>query len=316
MASLRALESAAPACIDELGTHLERVEQERLVAVSIARRLPTIGCPQAFGRSEARESRSGDPSVIDKLLESWLREEATPFAGWDFSHLKGRWDEEHPPWSYESLAREALRAARSAVDLGTGGGERLARSADVFPRRMFATEAYPPNLAVARDRLAPLGVTVVAYRSDDVVGGPLPFATASMSAVLDRHESYDAAEVERILEPGGLFLTQQVHARSLADLREAFGVRARADVTLERLVADPRAAGLEIERSEEWWGTSIFHDVGAVVYALRALPWEVPSFSVRRYETELRALQDRLEREGSLGFRVGRLLIAARKPLS
>ena len=254
--------------------------------------------------------------MSDELLETWLREEAEPFAGWDFSHLKGRWVEEDPPWSYEALARAGLHGARAAVDLGTGGGERLARLADAFPSRMFATEGYPPNVALARQRLAPLGVMVVAYHSEDVVGGPLPFASGSLSVMLARHESYDAREAARVLEPGGLFLTQQVHGRSLADLRKAFGIVTALDVTLERSVQDLRDAGLTIDRAEEWCGASTFHDVGAVVYALRALPWEVPRFSVVRHEAVLRTLQTRLEREGALRFTNGRFIIAARKVIA
>jgi len=254
--------------------------------------------------------------MADELLESWLREEAEPFAGWDFSHLSGRWLEEDPPWSYEALAREALRGARAAVDLGTGGGERLARLSDAFAPTMLATEAYPPNVDVARRRLAPLGVRVVACRSEDVVGGALPFASGSISVVLARHEGYDAREVARVLEPGGLLFTQQVHGRSLADLREAFGIVRALDVTLERSVRDLRDAGLAVDRAEEWWGASIFRDVGAVVYALCALPWEVPGFSVVRHDAVLRTLQTRLEREGTLRFTNGRFIIAARKVIA
>ena len=98
--------------------------------------------------------------MIDKLA-AWRAEEQAPFSGWDFSHIHDRWTEEHPPWSYEDLAREALYGARSAVDLGTGGGERLSTLADVFPKRMFATEAYPPNAKIARARGAADRVNIV-----------------------------------------------------------------------------------------------------------------------------------------------------------
>lgn len=250
----------------------------------------------------------------DAVLEAWRREEDEPFSGWDFSHLRGRWNEEHPPWSFEDLARDTLRAARTAVDLGTGGGERLSRLADVFPPRMLATEAYPPNVQVAHDRLAPLGVTVVRYRSKDLVGGPLPFQTGSLDAILDRHESYSAREVARVLAPGGHFLTQQVDGDSLADLLCLF----RSDppfpeVKLDRFVTDAERAGLVVERAEQWWGKSEFSDVGAIVYLLKALSWEVPDFTVAGYEPVLRELQSRLERDGVLRFRVGRFLLAARK---
>lgn len=244
-------------------------------------------------------------------MEGWLREEEAPFTGWDFAHLRDRWVEEHPPWSYADMARAALGTASCAVDLGTGGGERLAELAELFPARMFATEAYPPNVAVARDRLAPHRVMVVAYRSDDLVGGALPFRSGTMDAVLARHESYGAREVARVLAPGGTFLTQQVHGQSLEGLRREFGVTGSLEVTLERGVAELREAGLAVELAQEWWGSSVFRDVGAVVRFLRAAPWEVPGFSVLRHETVLRALQERLERDGELRYRVGRFVIRA-----
>lgn len=252
--------------------------------------------------------------VPDPLLESWYREEAEPFQGWDFSHLRGRRDEEHPPWSYEQLAREALRGARVAVDLGTGGGERLSRLADAFPTHMFATEAHPPNVAIARARLEPLGVTVIPYKSEDLVGGPLPFADASLDAVLDRHESYDSREVARVLAPGGRFLTQQVDGDTHAELLALFRPgRKPLPVKLDRFVADAERAGLRVVRAEEWWGNSVFKDVGALVYYLKAILWDEPRFSVARYESVLRELHARCERERGVRSRVGLFVLRAER---
>lgn len=247
-------------------------------------------------------------------IQSWLGEEAATFTGWDFSHIYDRWTEEHPPWSYEDLAREALRGARSAVDLGTGGGERLSKLVDAFPDQMFATEAYPPNLEVARARLGPLGVMVVLYDSVDVLGGPLPFADGSLDIVLDRHESYDAREVARVLTPGGRFLTQQVDGRDKPDLLERFGLTpAFPQVALQPFVAAAKAAGLVVKHAEEWWGDSVFSDVGALVYYIKATR-TVPDFSVARYESVLRGLQAELSVNGALRFRCGRFLLLAQKP--
>lgn len=250
----------------------------------------------------------------DSSIQSWLREEAAPFVGWDFSHIYDRWTEEHPPWSYEELARDALGGARSAVDLGTGGGERLSKLVDAFPEGMFATEAYPPNLGLARARLGPLGVTVLPYESADVLGGPLPFADGSLDVVLDRHESYDAREVARVLAPGGRFLTQQVDGRDKPDLLARFGLMpAFPQVALQPFVSAVKAAGLVVERAEEWWGDSVFADIGALVYYVKATR-TVPDFSVVRYESVLRNLEAELRATGALRFRCGRFLLWARKP--
>jgi SAM-dependent methyltransferase len=248
------------------------------------------------------------------LVAAWSNEESQPFRGWDFGRLRSRYSEEKPPWSYEDLARELLGKSRSAVDLGTGGGEVLATLADTFPGRMIATEAYPPNWTVARDRLAPAGAHVVAYAADET-SSLLPFRDASFDAVLDRHEAYDAREVARVLAPRGAFLTQQVDGRSHADLLGWFGTEPHwPNVTLERLAADLARAGLDIEIARSWWGTISFSDVGALVYYLRAIPWEVPDFSVHRFTPELLGLQRLLDDSGSLRFSEGRFVIRARKP--
>lgn len=200
------------------------------------------------------------------------------------------------------------------MDLGTGGGERLSRLADAFPGLMFATEAYPPNLDIARTRLAPLGVTVLPYEAADVVGGPLPFPDGSLDAVLDRHESYDPREVARVLGPGGRFVTQQVDGSDASDLLALFGLAPRLpEVRLDQFVPAAEAAGLVIERAEEWWGESAFDDVGALVYYLNATQ-TVPDFSVERYRSVLLDLEHRRREAGPLTFRCGRFVIAARRP--
>lgn len=249
-----------------------------------------------------------------ELLEAWHREEAQTFSGWDFSPLDGRVSEEKPPWSYQDTARRVLHGALTAVDLGTGGGEVLATLRDAYAPRMFATEAYPPNLELARARLAPLGVTVIAYEANEYVA-PLPFDDEYFDVVLDRHEAYDSREVARVLRAGGVFLTQQVDSRSLDDLRAFLGTSwPGPEVTLAAHTRSLREAGLAVEDAHEWSGRIVFQDVGALVYYLKAVPWVVPHFTVDAYERELFALHARLVRGEGLAFSIGRFLIRARRP--
>ncbi len=84
-------------------------------------------------------------------------------------------------------------------------------------------------------------------------------------------------------------------------------------MNVERLSAELRDAALIIEDAREWHGSMTFRDVGAVVYFLRNVPWEVPGFSVSSDEKVLAGLQRTLEREGELRFSTGRLLLVARK---
>jgi len=74
------------------------------------------------------------------------------------------------------------------------------------------------------------------------------------------------------------------------------------------------AAGLRIVDRREWTGELRVHDIGALVYYLKAVPWIVPGFTVDSHASTLLCLHSRLESSGSLTFKAGSYLIEARKP--
>lgn len=245
------------------------------------------------------------------LLAQWKLEEAKPFSGWDFSHLKDRYFESEPHWSYDAIARELMRGADTVLDMGTGGGEKLLEFKDALPKKTTATEGYRPNLEIARQNLRPHGIDVVHYNID--VEDQMPFSANSFALILNRHEAFDAFEVERILKPGGVFLTQQVDGRSQDELASVFGGSTPYPyVHLSVCGAELSRAGLVIERSEEAMGTMRFTDVGALVYYAHAAPWDFPEdFSVERYADQLLELH----RAQRLTFPMGHFLVQARKPV-
>ena len=247
----------------------------------------------------------------EALLEVWKADEQRPFSGWDFSYLDGRRIEENPPWSYKEMARQLMRGGTSVLDLGTGGGERLLAMRDAWPARVVATEGYPPNLRLARERLAPLGVEVVESvgRLEEV----LPF-DAGFDLVIDRHTGFNIREVERVLRPGGVFLTQQVDGKSGSDLMAAFdSAPVWPYFNLDLVLALLRSTHLVVELAQEWTGRTVYKDVGALVYLSRAVPWHVPGFSVERHLSYLQRLQARLERGEDLAFHQKLLILRARK---
>ncbi len=248
------------------------------------------------------------------LLSAWMAAEQQPFTGWDFSYLKGNWIEDAPPWSYEALVRQLMPQATALLDLGTGGGEKLLEFRDVFPACLAATESYPPNLQLARQRLAAYG-GVVRFSNADLAE-ILPFSDAEFDLVINRHSGYNIAEIERVLKPGGVFLTQQVDGKSTLDLFEAFDSRPHwpwynLAFALQRL---GETTHLVVEMSQEWSGQMIFKDVASLVYYLKAVPWIVDDFMVETHLPYLVRQQERLEREGQLVFHEKLLVIQARKP--
>lgn len=258
----------------------------------------------------------GAPKTADvhraELIECWLAEERQPFEGWDFSRLNGRMHVGREPWSYMDRAAALMRRASSVVDLDTGGGEKLLRLHKHWPSKVVATENHPPNYNLATERLSPLGAAVVRATLSDT--GPLPFADGEFDLVLNRHAAFNPGEVARVLSDGGTFLTQQVQGMWAWDLLAAFEATPEwLDATPEKYAPMLKGAGLTILNLEEWEGRLSFTDVGAIVYYLKAIPWEVHGFTVKTHLRHLLALQDRLEAGGKLEFFAAKYLIEASK---
>jgi SAM-dependent methyltransferase len=205
-----------------------------------------------------------------------------------------------------------MRQSSSVVDLGTGGGERLLKLHDHWPRKVVATENYPPNFKLATERLSPFGAQVVDVRLTDV--DPMPFANGEFDLVLNRHSGFNAKEVARILAPGGAFLTQQVHGLWAHDLLAVFDAKPQwPEATLAKYVPQLKAAGLTIANTQEWSGQLLFTNVGAIVYYLKAVPWLVPGFTVETHSKYLLTLQRRLESGEGLTFAARKYLIEAHR---
>ena len=248
----------------------------------------------------------------DELVEAWLREERQPFSGWDFSYLDGRLKGGREPWSYLDRAAELMGNASSVIDMDTGGGEKISSLRDHWPARVVATEDYAPNFKLANERLSPLGAEVVKVAVSET--DPMPFCDGEFDLVLNRHASFNSSEVTRVLSPGGTFLTQQVHGMWLWDLQAAFDSTPQfPDATPEKYVPMLEEAGLTIVNVEEWEGRIVFEDVGAIVYYLKAIPWEVPGFTVKTHLRYLLALQERVDGGEELGYYAARYMIEARK---
>lgn len=197
------------------------------------------------------------------------------------------------------------------LDLGTGGGERLAGLVPL-PAETFATEAYAPNVPIASARLEPLGVTVVAAKSDE----DLPLDDDQFDLVINRHERFAAAEVWRILRPGGLFITQQVGERMNIELKEWLeGSPVETGPSrLQGSVRHLRNVGFDIVDTHEGFPATAFHDVGAIVYYLKAIPWSVPGFDVETHRDQLVSIHNQIQSHATFVVTGHNYFIEAVKP--
>jgi SAM-dependent methyltransferase len=249
-----------------------------------------------------------NPERFHKLVsQAWAAE----FCGWDFQWLEGRMLQEEPPWDYCSLVRSRLPTTHALLDMGTGGGELLASLAPL-PPNTHATETYPPNQLIAQRRLTPLGIAVHAIEEYS----PLPFSDAQFDLVINRHDSYQPEEVCRILKPGGTFITQQVSGLNNLELNQALEEECSLPFTswgLVTAITGLNQTGLKITRAETAALTTTFMDIGAVVYYLKAIPWQVKGFSPESHAAPLVRLHNIIEQQGHLSTTAHRMLIIAYK---
>lgn len=250
----------------------------------------------------------------DQRFEALLAHAGEAMVGWDFGYLSrtGRMTEAPLPWSYASIVIGEMAAAESMLDMGTGGGEFLA-ALQPLPPDTWATEGWAPNIPVAQARLEPLGIPVHGFASEDE---PLPFPEATFDLVINRHEAYDPAEVWRVLKPGGRFITQQVGGRNDREINDWLGAPPETDYgywTLDFARDQLESAGFAIVDAREALVATRCYDIGALVFYLNAVSWQVGSFSVERFRLQLHALHERISREGFLDLACDRFLLAGER---
>ena len=252
-------------------------------------------------------------TLTDNELFDYLVGEANEkFEGWDFSYLTstGRMQEFPLRWNYRNEVKMAMREVSSLLDMGTGGGEFLA-SLGPFPEYTCATEGYEPNIAIARKRLEPLGIRV--YRVDD--DEALPFSNETFDLVINRHESYSPQEVKRILKKQGTFITQQVGGLNNKEINEILGIPKYEyyNWNLETALSKLKEVGLSITEQKEDIIKTRFYDIGALVFYLKAIPWQVPGFTIEKYFERLKEIHAQIQKQGYIDFTCHRFFIIASK---
>lgn len=250
-----------------------------------------------------------------KELETiWRREEEMAcIRGWDFSHIRGKYEEEHDlPWDYGEIVRRCLRPDMRLLDIDTGGGEFLLSLGHPC-RRLAATENYPPNIRLCREKLLPLGIE---FQEADG-SGALPFHDRSFDMVINRHGNFNPGEIGRVLKPGGLFVTEQVGAENDRELVKLLlndlPKLPFPNQYLRIAGAAFEAAGFELLEAKEAFRPIKFWDVGALVWFARIIEWEFPGFNVSDCLDNLYDAQDILEKNGVIEGTIHRFLLVARK---
>lgn len=213
-----------------------------------------------------------------ELRSIWEKEEkAAQIIGWDFSHIHGRYEEEDDlPWDYEKTVRKYLNRDLDMLDYDTGGGEFLLSLDHPFDKTA-ATEGFKPNVRLCEEKLLPLGINFKECGTPSAI----PFGNEAFDVIINRHGSFDAGELYRLLKKNGIFVTEQVGSDNDRDLVEM--VLPGTDKPFPHL-------NLKEQRGGEFSG-----------------------FSVERCFDKLLKMQKVIEEKGEIKGTVHRYLIAARK---
>ena len=249
----------------------------------------------------------------EELYKIWKNEEdIAHIKGWDFSHIHGRYSEEDDlPWDYDKIVRSYLKPDMRLLDYDTGGGEYLLSLCHPY-KNTAATEGYPPNFELCKERLSPLGIDLRYCKN----AAEIPFEDCSFDMVINRHGDFDAAETYRVLKPGGIFVTEQVGEQNDMDLVKLVLPDAKTPFPgLSLNVQEPKfvEAGFDILQADEAFRPIEFYDIGAFVWFARIIEWEFSGFSVDSCFDKLLKLQKQIEKAGKITGTIHRYLIAAKK---
>lgn len=245
-----------------------------------------------------------------ELMKYLLEEEHHAFVGWDFSHLKGRWDNEFIPWNYKEIVNKYLNDSMNMLDMGTGGGEFLLTLNHPYIKTAV-TEAYPPNIKICEEKLSPLGITVYPVKEDNKL---INILDNQFDIVINRHESYSETEVKRVLKANGIFITQQVGAYNNKDLATFFDPKHTnqfPQMTLKKSIKRLEEAGFEVIYKEESYPKIHFYDLGAVAFFAKIIEWEFLNFSVKESFDKFKTLQNELNEKGYIESTEHRFIIVA-----
>lgn len=200
------------------------------------------------------------------MLESYSQREldelvaaVTPRRGWNFSRMNVL--RQAVPWDYEDVVLRYLRPADQVLDVGTGGGERLARLAGSFGHGV-GIDLDPAMVGLAR-RNSGAGNLEFLVGSERLEG-----VTRRFDVIIDRHAPFDLAAVAAHLEPGGYFITQQVGERNMACVKSALGQPANPPALQRQAIS---ADGLRVLAFMEYDVEYVVRDIESLVFWLNAL---------------------------------------------
>jgi SAM-dependent methyltransferase len=247
---------------------------------------------------------------MSNFYEYLTKEFDAQFSGWDFSYVKGRMIEDELQWNYKNIVEKWFNGKEYLLDMHTGGGELLS-SLSNLPKKVYATEGYEPNIPIAEKRLKDKNIILKPLTNVNEI----PFENDYFDIIINSHGSYDINELKRTLRKDGLFITQQVGGLNGIDINMALETKTMDYVEwcLIKNIEMFQNSEMEIIEYNEHIGKMKFIDMGAIVFYLKCIPWQINDFTIDKYYKKLEIINEVMKKKGYISFIMHRFYIIVKK---
>ena len=265
-----------------------------------------------MGRSKRHPHQNMPTYTTDEIKE--LAAQVRGWRGWDMARFSVR--RAPAPWDYEETAGAVLHGRDMVLDMGCGDGKVLARLADKFSRGI--------GIDTSRQQVheARLGLPInlrMRVHFTRASAHAVPAPEHAFTVVLNRHAPLFAEEVDRVLAPGGVFVTEQVGGGNARAIYRAFE-EARGplpqwpeEFSLAHTADVLTAKGYTVVERSEYDVPFVFADAGSLLCWLQATP--VPQdFDIERDAETVLEVIDRLGTPHGIVTNEHRELMVMQKP--
>ncbi len=120
--------------------------------------------------------------------------------------------------------------------------------------------------------------------------------------------------MHRILQPKGYFLTQQVGDQNANELNTWFNANTcKSSWNAGKASSDLEKCGFSIETCKETITKTRFYDIGAVLFFLKVISWQIPDFTIQKHYSRIIDLHNKIETDGFFDGSCHRFLVVAKK---
>ncbi len=241
-----------------------------------------------------------------------LAEATAGWRGWDLLRLNIR--KAPTPWQLEDVSRELLTGKESVLDMGCGDGRVLASLADRY-RRGIGVDVSKSRVDRARLSL-PMKLRMrVHFTRASAHAVPAPGGTFHL--VINRHAPLFPEEVDRVLAPGGVFMTQQVGNQDSRAVYATFGLERAysppAEVMLPGTLNVLTEFDYRLLRHEAYDVPMVFGDIPSLLFWMQSVP--VPhDFDAEQDAATVLEIIDRLGTPNGIVTNEHRELLVMQKP--